>query len=73
MDIEGGGGDSRRLLMQEATSKTGAGDRTKAAEYLADLTGDLAPIAREHKIHTLGYLLEMARLEAQNLAGLLVL
>src|SRR5688572_32097031 len=44
-------------------------DKLRAAEYVADLTGDLARIARENEFHTLGYLLDMAHLEAQNWAG----
>ncbi|NVO14729.1 MAG: hypothetical protein HXX10_11890 [Rhodoplanes sp.] len=35
------------------------------AAYIADLTGDLARIARRHGLQTLGYLLEMAHIEAE--------
>lgn len=42
-------------------------DRTAAAIYVAALSGDLALIARSHGLDTLGYLLDMARLEAENL------
>ena len=56
-------------MMREAAKETISVEKVKAAEYVADLTGDLARIAREHRLHTLGYLLEMARLEAQTLAG----
>jgi hypothetical protein len=45
-------------------------DREAAAVYIADLAGDLARIARRHGLDTLGYLLDMARLEARNAAGL---
>ena len=55
--------------MREAIKEANSVEKIKAAEYVADLTGDLARIAREHRLHTLGYLLEMARLEAQTLAG----
>ena len=42
-------------------------DRTAAAaNYVAALSGDLASIARSHGLDTLGYLLDMARLEAEN-------
>ena len=34
--------------------------------YVATLSGDLAAIARRHGLTTLGYLLDMARLEAEN-------
>jgi hypothetical protein len=37
-----------------------------AAAYIAELSGDLAMIARGHGLTTLGYLLEMARMEAQS-------
>ena len=59
----------RIASMGEAEEQTVAQERIKAAEYIADLTEDLARMARQHKFHTLGYLLEMARLEAQTLAG----
>ncbi len=41
-------------------------DRKAAASYVAKLSGDLAVIARRHGLDTLGYLLEMAQLEAEN-------
>jgi len=40
--------------------------RLAAADYIADLTGNLAAIARRHGLETLSYVLEMARLEAQS-------
>jgi hypothetical protein len=55
--------------MQEAKAGVERADKLRAAEYVADLTGDLARIARENEFHTLGYLLDMAHLEAQNWAG----
>jgi hypothetical protein len=42
--------------------------KTEVAAYVADLTGDLARIARQHRLDLLGYLLEVARLEAKNIA-----
>ena len=42
------------------------GDSQAAAAYIADLTGSLAAIARRHGLDTLGYILEMAREEADN-------
>jgi hypothetical protein len=41
-------------------------ERTEAANYVATLAADLAEIARQHGMNTLGYLLDMARLEAEN-------
>jgi len=42
------------------------GARSEAAQYVAELTGDLAVLARRHGLTTLGYILDMARLEAEN-------
>ena len=44
------------------------GDREAAAAYVAELSRDLAVIARSHGLDDLGYILEMARLEAENAA-----
>ena len=41
-------------------------DRAAAASYVAALSADLASIARTHGLDTLGYLLDMARMEAEN-------
>ena len=43
-------------------------DRGEAAAYVADLTADLAEIARNHGLETLSYLPEIARLEAETAA-----
>lgn len=51
---------------------TNADDRAtpqSAAAYIADLTRDLARIARSHGLQTLGYILEMARVEAEATSG----
>ncbi len=40
-----------------------------AAHYIATLTEELARIARRNGLDTLGYLLEMARLEADQVAN----
>jgi hypothetical protein len=44
------------------------GDREEAAAYVAELSRDLV-IARRHGLDVLGYLLEMARLEAENVTA----
>jgi hypothetical protein len=41
-------------------------DRAAAAAYVAALSGDLATIARRHGLVALGYILDMAKLEAEN-------
>ena len=43
-------------------------ERAASADYIAAMTADLAAIARSHSLDTLGYVLEMARLEAQNVS-----
>jgi hypothetical protein len=48
-------------------SKT-PGDRKAVASYVATLTADLANMARGTGLDTLGYLLEMVRLEAESTA-----
>jgi hypothetical protein len=52
-----------RLDNQEAVADF---DRAKAAAYVAELSADLALIARRHGLDTLGYILDMAHLEAEN-------
>ena len=43
------------------------GDETaQAAAYVAELAGDLAQIARRHGLDALGYILDMAQMEAEN-------
>ena len=56
---------SRRLAMNDK-ARSPAEERTAAAVYIADLTGSLASIARGHGLNTLGYLIDMAKLEAEN-------
>jgi hypothetical protein len=43
-----------------------SGDPISVAGYVATMSADLATMARQHGLDTLGYLLEMARLEAEN-------
>lgn len=49
---------------------TPAAERTAAAAYIADLTAGLAQLARRNGFTTLGYLLDMAKLEAENVKGM---
>lgn len=39
----------------------------EAISFIADLSGELASIACKHRFDTLAYLLDMARMEAENL------
>jgi hypothetical protein len=41
-------------------------DRAATASYIATIAGDLAGIAKAHGFDTLAYILDMARLEAEN-------
>jgi hypothetical protein len=52
--------------MADQQATPGPKDRAAAASYIAALTADLGQIARRHKLDLLGYLLEMAHMEAQN-------
>jgi hypothetical protein len=45
-----------------------SGARSAVATYVATLSADLANMARETGLDTLGYLLEMVRLEAESSA-----
>ena len=44
------------------------GEKAATAAYVASLAADLAALARKQKLDTLGYLLDLARLEAEGLA-----
>ena len=54
--------------MDEARGEAGSdpGDRTAAAKYVAELSAELANLARRHGLDALGYILDMARLEAES-------
>jgi hypothetical protein len=42
---------------------------TQAAAYIAELSANLSKMARNHGHNALGYILDMARLEAQSITG----
>ena len=52
--------------MSKAASVPGS-DPMAAARYVAEMTAELADLARLHRLDVLGYILEMARLEAENI------
>ncbi len=52
--------------LEPLPSEAAPDDRPAAAAYIAALTADLALIARRHGLDALGYILDMARLEAEN-------
>jgi hypothetical protein len=47
----------------------GSGDAVRSADYIADLTKELAMIARGSRLDMLAYLLDIAHLEASERAG----
>ena len=55
--------------MADQTASGEIGDRTMVANYVATLSADLATMARRSGLDTLGYLLEMVRLEAESVYG----
>lgn len=52
--------------MANQSTPSQPGDRTAVANYVATLSADLATMARRTGLETLGYLLEMVRLEAES-------
>jgi hypothetical protein len=50
----------------EAEASGTGGDQAAAAAYVAELSAELSTLARRHGLGALSYLLEMARLEAEN-------
>jgi len=52
--------------MADQTTSGETGNRTEVANYVATLSADLATMARRSGLDTLGYLLEMVRLEAES-------
>jgi hypothetical protein len=55
-----------RTVMANEPVPSGPGDRRAVANYVATLSADLATMAHRTGMETLGYLLEMVRLEAEN-------
>lgn len=49
---------------QAGTDSPGRGDRGEAAEFIGSSVGEFALLARRHSLDTLAYLLDMVRLEA---------
>lgn len=69
LDPEGCGdvtGKADLEMDDHSAGPAGSPDRTAIAEYVAELTGELATLARRHGLDALGYLLDMAQLEASN-------
>jgi hypothetical protein len=56
-------------LSHKTTERDAAEDRSAAAVYIASMSSELAGLARRHGLDALGYLLDMARLEADSVTG----
>jgi len=52
--------------MADQTAPDETGNRTVVANYVATMSADLATMARRSGLDTIGYLLEMVRLEAES-------
>lgn len=59
-------GGTAGLKMADQAEPGEAGGRSAVASYVATLSADLASMARRTGLDTLGYLLEMVRLEAES-------
>jgi hypothetical protein len=62
-------GVPRIKLGKSLQSEPEEGEKAATAAYVAALTADLAALARKQKLDTLGYLLDMVRLEAESSTG----
>ncbi len=54
--------------MTENSPANGVIDSAAVAAYIAEMSSDLAQIARRHGLDALGFILDMARLEAEALS-----
>lgn len=54
------------MTMAEQSGSNETGGRTAVASYVATLSNELASMARRTGLDTLGFLLEMVRLEAES-------
>jgi hypothetical protein len=55
-----------RWNLNDPLPAEGTGDSLEAAGFIAASVGELAQIARRHHLETLGFLLDMALLEAED-------
>ena len=58
--------DDAGALKARGRPKDERGDRAAAADYVAELSAELAALARQHGLDALSFILDMARLEAEN-------
>ena len=60
--------EARDLMVFENASKPEAANGPDAALYIASFAEELARLAKSHDLDTLAYILDMARLEADQIA-----
>lgn len=51
--------------MEDESGADKATDPAAAADYIAELAANLAALARRHRFEALGFILDMAKLEAE--------
>lgn len=56
------------MTISDDESKPGEGRALGAAVYIASLADELARLAKRHDLDTLAYILDMARLEADQIS-----
>lgn len=67
MDMSGSiSSAGRRAEGMSMPDEVSIADREAAAAYVAELSRNLASLAKHHGLETLSYILEMAQLEAEN-------
>lgn len=59
--------EGRSEFLQTDTTATDGGP-AEAANFISGAVSELAQLARRHKLNTLGYLLDMAQLEADEIS-----
>ena len=59
---------ARGKASKQGGSRSPDGDRAATAAYVAALSAELAALSRRYKLEALGYLLDIARLEAEGAA-----
>jgi hypothetical protein len=63
------GRDVQAMTPPKPSKIVGPEDRVAAATYISELCADLARLSRDSGLETLGYLLDMARLEAEGVVS----
>ena len=67
-NLDPAGNPDRRAEQTVNRGVRASGDKAAAAAYIAEMSSTLAALARGYDIEALGYLLELARLEAETIS-----